>query len=204
MRHLSALILVAALSAGCQPADTTTAEATATASASSPVSVVDSIIPIPIALDRFRAGLPRVDTLSRASDSRESLVQRFANALAEADSTDLAAMSMSIEEFAWLYYPESEFTRPPYELSPEHVFLLIDQNSRKGLVRMLRRSVGTTVEYAGHACMPEPKQRAHDRLWEGCTVRFRNADGSEESLKLFGDIWERDGRFKLVSYANEL
>lgn len=165
---------------------------------------VDSILPVEVLLDRFRSDIPQVNTLSSASGSREALVQRFVKALATSDSADLKAMAMSAAEFAWLYYPESEFTRPPYELAPEHVYLLIDQNSRKGLVRMLRRSVGVGMEYAGHDCLPEPRVRLHDRLWEGCTVRLRNPDGSVDTLRLFGDIWERDGRWKLVSYANEL
>lgn len=164
---------------------------------------VDSILPIPLLLDRFRTEVPQVHSLANASESREALVRRFVHALAQQDTAGLHAMQMSSAEFAWLYYPESEFTRPPYELAPEHVLLLIDQNSRKGLTRMLRRIAGNSLTYAGHDCPAEPRRREHDNLWEGCTVRLRNADGSEESLRLFGTIWERDGRWKFVSYANE-
>jgi hypothetical protein len=35
-------------------------------------------------------------------------------------------------------------------------------------------------------------------------VLDRTANGQRESLRLFGSIIERDGRFKFVSYANDL
>ncbi len=187
-----------------QREETTSASTAASAGAGRQPVYVDSILPVEVLLDRFRADIPQVDSLSNASGSREALVRRFVNALAVSDSADLIAMAMSPAEFAWLYYPESEFTRPPYELGAEHVYMLIDQNSRKGLTRMLRRSVGVGLEYAGHDCEPDPRVRENDRLWEGCTVRLRNQNGSVDTLRLFGAIWERDGRWKLVSYANEL
>src|SRR5690606_10550784 len=159
---------------------------------------------VEVLLGRYRSDIQQVITLSSASGSLEALVQRFVKALATSDSADLKAMAMSAAEFAWLYYPESEFTRPPYELAPEHVFLLIDQNSQKGLLRMVRRSVGLSMEYAGHDCPAEPRARERDRLWERCNVQLRNPNGTVDSLRLFGAIWERDGRFKLASFANEL
>lgn len=187
------------------PAGAAAASASSVANDSAQTQVhVDSILPIPVLLERFRSNIPRVDTLSFASASREALVQRFANALAAGDTSELRLMTMTQAEFAWLYYPESEFTRPPYELAPEHVFLLIDQNSQKGLLRMVRRSVGLSMEYAGHDCPAEPRARERDRLWERCNVQLRNPNGTVDSLRLFGAIWERDGRFKLVSFANEL
>lgn len=189
---------------GSQRGRTEPASASASPGATRQPVHVDSILPVEVLLDRFRVDIPQVDTLSNASGSREALVQRFVSALAASDSADLIAMAMSPAEFAWLYYPESEFTRPPYELGPEHVYLLINQNSRKGLTRMLRRSIGVGMEYAGHDCLPEPRVRENDQLWEGCTVRMRNSNGSVKTLRLFGAIWERDGRWKLVSYANEL
>lgn len=180
-----------------------TVAASATDSARTPVHV-DSILPIPVLLERYRADIPQVDTLSFASASREALVKRFADALAAGDSTELRAMAMTAAEFAWLYYPASEFTSPPYELAPEHVHMLIDQNSQKGFIRMIRRSVGASMEYAGHDCPDEPRIREHNRFWERCNVHLRNPDGSVDSLRLFGGIWELDGSWKLVSFANEL
>lgn len=201
-----ALLLVVLL-ASCSTADATTDDGSLQLMLSDdtgPLGVVDSILPTPELLERFRAGIARTDTLSHASESIDALVRRFATAVAATDTTDLQAMAMSAAEFAWLYYPDSEFMQPPYELAAELSYMLMDQNSRKGLTRVLRRAGGTEVRYLSHHCPDEPKQRARDRLWEGCTIRLRGADGTEATMRLFGSIWERDGRYKLVSYANEL
>lgn len=207
VRPVATLLLVGLLA--CLPADGATATDSLSAAATADdlarlSSVVDSILPIPVLLERFREGLAPTDTLAGASTSRDALVERFVRSLSAADSADLVAMAMSTTEFAWLYYPESQFTRPPYELGPEHAFLLIDQNSRKGLTRLLRRVAGVELDLAGYSCPPEPRREGPNSFWEGCTVQFRNPDGVVDTLRLFGAIWERDGRWKLVSYANEM
>ena len=193
--------------ASCTAADATTGDSSfELLAASDPPSlgVVDSVLPMSELLDRFRAGIPRADTLTNASGSIDALVRRFAAAVAAADSAELRAMEMTVAEFAWLYYPDSEFMNPPYELAAELSYLLMEQNSRKGLTRILRRAGGTDVSYVAHQCPDEPRQRISDRLWERCTITLRGPDGGEETMRLFGSIWERDGRYKLVSYANEL
>jgi hypothetical protein len=41
-------------------------------------------------------------------------------------------------------------------------------------------------------------------LWDECVLRFRGAVGDTVNRRLFGSIIERRGRYKLVSYANDL
>ena len=80
--------------------------------------VVDSILPIAEQLRRFRGTLPPTDTLRYASPSPEALVSRWAAAIAKNDTTDLNAMIMDRNEFAWLYYLDSPMSKPPKAAPP--------------------------------------------------------------------------------------
>jgi hypothetical protein len=114
------------------------------------------------------------------------------------DTADLRAMVMSRAEFAYLYYPHTQYTRRPYELPPELLWFQIGQNSEKGIVRVLRRLGGQPLGVRSTKCEDEPEKVGPTRLWNRCLVRRA---GAEE--RLFGSIMELDGRYKFVSYANE-
>jgi len=79
---------------------------------------VDSILPTEELLRRFREDLPPVDTLRAASESMEALVARLAHAVGTNDTTDLNAMVLSRQEFAYLYYPDAPLSQPPYDSPP--------------------------------------------------------------------------------------
>jgi hypothetical protein len=157
------------------------------------------------ALDRFRttvSGTP-TDTLTGAVVSRDELIERFATAVQRPDTTALIGMTMNRAEFAYLYYPHTVYTQPPYELDAETAWLLTKANSEKGLTRILQRFGGKPLAVTGYTCATEPEQQAPNRYWHGCTLTTR-AEGAPRVMQWFGSIWERDGRFKFVSYANDL
>jgi hypothetical protein len=165
---------------------------------------VDSIFPPEEALRRFRRGLPEVSTLSEASPSRDALIRRFVRAVESSDTTAIRAMVLNRAEFAYLYYPPSSFARRPYLTSPALLWFLTQQNSEKGITRLLRRYGGRPLGFVGFECEPEPSQQGENKLWQACAVRFTNAAGDTLTRRLFGAIIERAGRYKFVSYANDL
>jgi hypothetical protein len=165
---------------------------------------IDSILPIDEEVRRFRERVGRrADALEGGTDGRDALVASFVTAVERADTAALARMAIDAAEFIDLYYPHTMYTSRPYELSPSIVWLLVGQNGEKGLVRILRRLAGKPFGFEGYRCDPAPKIEGRNRLWDGC-VLDRTANGQRESLRLFGSIIERDGRFKFVSYANDL
>lgn len=165
--------------------------------------VVDSILPVGEALQRFRAAIPRVDTLSGASRSKEALVERLAKDLAARDSADLSAMIMTQAEFAWLFYEESPLSKPPYEAPPGLLYGQLLTASDKGARDLLARLGGSAVRVSGLDC-PAPEIEGRNRLYKRCTVTFAAPGKKPLSGNLFGTILERDGRFKLLSYANRI
>jgi hypothetical protein len=53
-------------------------------------------------------------------------------------------------------------------------------------------------------CDAEPTIQGENRIWGGCTATMREGGGAPVTAKLFGAILERGGRFKILSYANDL
>lgn len=212
IRTMARILLMAAILPGCTTPGDPAREWTAHTS-------VDSTFPIEVELQRFRAGITRApDSLAMVAESREELVRRFIYALEAGDSLSLSALLLDRAEFAYLYYPSSQYSREPYRLDPALLWFLIGENGHKGHTRALRRYGGRSLGYAGHRCDPEPKREGENLLWTGCVLLStqsgehgrQNAgaqprvDLDEPGTRLFGTIIERAGRFKFVSYANSL
>ena len=163
--------------------------------------VVDSILPTGEALARFRDGLDPVDTLRHAAASREALVDRWAQAVAASDTATLNALLVDRAEFAWLYYPDSRMSLPPYEAPPGLLWGQLLASSNEGAAQVMRRHGGRPFRVAALRCPAPPVDEGKNRLHERCEVRL-NAAGAP--TRLFGTILERDGRFKFLGYANPL
>lgn len=192
----AALALAAALAAGCQGGGARDADAAPAAA--------DSARPASVALAAFRAGLPPVRELGGAwQPTRDALVERFAQALEHADTAAFMPMMMSRAEFAYLYYETNPQARPPYELPPELMWMQGMQQGEKGIGRALARFGGRPLHYRGYRCEREERQ-GRNRVWTGCRLDIATADGARVTPRLFGGIVERDGRYKILSYANEL
>jgi hypothetical protein len=129
-------------------------------------------------------------------------VQRFVGALEAADTAAFRDMLLTRAEFAWLYYPHTRFTAPPYELAPGLLWFQIENGTSRGFGRLLERMGGRPAHAAGYACSPEPRTEGPNRVWEGCVVHLRPTGGEPRDLELFGSILERGGVFKFVSYSN--
>jgi hypothetical protein len=195
-------LLAAALAACTTPDRAATAER-ATAQSAEPGHIVDSILPIEEHLRRFRAGLEPVDSLQRGASSERALVQAFLAAAAARDSVGLRNLLLSRGEYAWLYYPAHAYSRPPYELDPGSFWTLIRGNSGKGFTRVLRQYGGRRLDYVTHACKPSDAVQAPAREWNQCEVGL-SVDGATTVKRMFGSIVEIGGRYKFVSYANDL
>ncbi len=169
-----------------------------------PGYVVDSILPIEEELRRFRAGLgdaPR--GLVNGASSRDALVASFLGALQAADTAALARLTISRAEFAYLVYPSSQYLEGPYRQAPGLVWMRHSGTSNVGLARLLSRMGGSPVRHAEHRCTEPATLEGPNRIWEECTIRIRQSASDTTWRRLFGGIIEREGRFKILSYAND-
>ncbi|MBA3555956.1 MAG: hypothetical protein H0W29_14505 [Gemmatimonadales bacterium] len=163
--------------------------------------VVDSAIPIAEALRRFHQDLPEPSELVGGHPSREALVRAFVRAVEKSDTAALRQMVLRRDEFAWIYYPASHLSRPPYELPPDLLWFQMQGQSEKGARLLLAERSGQSLGYLDHRCTP--RQEGDHRVHGYCELR-RVVAGDTLRERLFGLIIEREGQYKFVSYANKL
>lgn len=169
-----------------------------------PQLVVDSARPMADLIERFQHGLPIAERMENGEPSKEALVRAFFTALYRRDTTVVAKLFITRAEFAYLYFPSSRLSRPPYEIDPAFAWFQLSSDSEQGVRKALERLGGRRMKYLGFSCGPDPVDEGAVRSWQSCVVRWRNPGGEEFEAALFGSIIERDGRFKFFSYTNDL
>lgn len=197
----SAPWMAVALSAACAPGSP---DAPAQAEADTVRTIVDSIFPIEEEIRRFRSTLEGEPPtrLTGGAASRDALMDRFIAALETADTAAFRDMLMTRAEFAYLYYPYTKFTAPPYELSPALLWFQMENGTSRGFHRMMQRMAGRPAHATGYRCPDPALEEGPNRIWEGCLVLLRPPGGGATDFRLFGSILEHGGVFKFVSYTN--
>jgi hypothetical protein len=176
-------------------------EAGAGAAAASPV---DSIVPMDIAIERFREGTTNPETLRNGETSRDRLVERFVASLAASDTTALVGLVLDRAEFAWLYYPTTPEAFPPYELPPDLAWFRLTQVNARGLGRALRELGGhADLRLDGYQCAPQPTVEGDNRIWTDCMTTVAYGGSPPVTVGLFGAIIQRGNQFKFLSYSND-
>ena len=201
MKRVQRLVLLAAiLGTACAPGDAPEAAGSAPGA---PANVVDSVFPMDVMLTRFRADIPEATAVSGGTETRDALVAGVVDALQNADTMAFESLALPLAEWAWLYYPTSAQAQPPYELPPGMAWLQLQQANRTGVLRALERLGGQSLGYQGYTCDPEPTVEGENRLWIGCLVTLVRSGEEPMAIRLFSSILERDGRFVVLSYAND-
>ena len=155
------------------------------------------------ALTLFRRDLEPVAELDDAERSLDAIVARLVRAVEQSDTATLRAVVMSRREFAYLYYPTSVFTRPPMKQEPGLVWFLHRQHSEKGATRLMSRYGGQLLSLQ-NSCAGPARVEGENRLWFDCVQRVVQSAGDTTVIRLFGGVYERNGRFKIFSYSNDL
>jgi hypothetical protein len=165
--------------------------------------VVDSAVPMNVALARFRAdlGAPPVG-LGGGRSSREELLGGIVHALRTRDTAFFESIAMNRAEFAYLYYPTSSLARRPYELPPALAWMQIQATNRKSVIRSLGAFGGKDLCFLGYHCAPDPTLQGANRIWHDCLIVVRTGTDTL-GARLIGGILERGGEFKVLSYATD-
>lgn len=162
--------------------------------------VVDSIHPPEEALRRFREGIDTVRELD-GPPSRRQLIEAFRRAAMRSDTGALRALALNRAEFAYLVYPESRLSRPPWRQSPEIAWRLLSQASEGGLRKLLERAPAMSLLDA--TCPDSIQVEGRMRTISGCTMRVQTPDNVRD-VRLFGRIVELGGRWKIVGFDGDL
>jgi hypothetical protein len=200
---LCALVLATAACNATDAPDVTTQAAADSTPWRQPGDVIDSILPMEEQFRRFREGVPEVSTLTGGATSRDALVEGFMKAVERRDTAFVRDALISRAEFAWIYAPNHKYAKPPYELAPAFFWFQLQQSSEKGIGRVLERMGGRDLAYRGYRCDPASSEPIGPGTLHGdCVVMYTRPDVGPDTAALFGGIYELNGRFKFLSYAN--
>lgn len=184
-------IAAVALVAGCGPSPR-------------PPLVNEALTPWEARLATFQQGLARPEGLTGGAPSRDSLVTLVVRGLETRDTALLRRLAITKEEFAWLVYPTSAQGRPPYDLEPQGYWEMLFFHSDGGLRKALEAYGGTSLGVTGYGCDRAETLEDSNRLVGPCLLERRTPAGQQVREALFGQLIERGGMWKVMSYANKL
>ncbi len=170
-----------------------------------PGYVVDSIFPPAEALRRFRdaSGTSRPAALTDGDTSVTALFTGYVAALRARDSIAVLRYALTRPEYAWLYFDGSPEQQAG--LVPQAAWALTESRSNVGLGRAAGRvSAVDRARVVKATCGPTTVAMAAAELIGPCVVVLRAADGTTTTVPLARMVMRRDGRVKLVSFANDL
>jgi hypothetical protein len=170
-----------------------------------PGYVVDSIFPPAEALRRFRdaSGTARPLQLSEGDTSVLALFTGYVNALRTRDSVAVLRYALTRPEYAWLYFDGSPEQQSG--LVPQAAWALTESRSNVGLGRAAGRvsAIGTS-RVVKATCGPTTVTLPAAELIGPCAVVLEASNGTRTTVPLARMVMRRDGRVKLVSFANDL
>ena len=172
--------------------------------ASGTARAVDSFLPREEALRTFQRNLNPVARLGSPYRSSDSLLAAYVRALADRDTASLASMAVNRTEFAYLYYPTTPQSLPPYDLEPGLMWRLLRERSERGVRRALAAYGGRRLRLMGHDCGADSSREGENTVAGPCVLRLRDEGGKLVSVRLLSQILERGGRYKVLNYANKL
>jgi hypothetical protein len=165
-------------------------------------ATVDRSVPMSEMIERFNAGEPVVKELTGGMDSRDALIAELVQAIKRADTGTLSQLAVSRAEWGQLYFPTSRYATAPYELPPEIAYMLSASASEKGLSRLLQRLGGRDLAFQGYRCA-ESAVEDRNRYWSECTLQYELPGEERLEHRLFQALIERDGKYKILSFAND-
>jgi hypothetical protein len=113
-------------------------------------------------------------------------------------------MAVTRGEFAWLYYPTTPMAQPPYDLQPRLMWFLLAERSDRGLSKALGIYGGRPMSLVDYDCGSKASHEGENIVYGPCTLRWRAAGGDTLAVRLFNQILERHGRFKILNHGNRL
>lgn len=164
----------------------------------------ESLTPWEARLATFQTGLARATELQGGAPSRDSLVALVARGIETRDTALLRRLAITKEEFAWLVYPTSAQGRPPYDLEPQASWEMLFLHSNGGITKALQAYGGTSLGVTGHSCDATEAHEGENRLVGPCLLQRRTPAGEVVQEALFAQLIERNGEWKVLSYANKL
>ena len=136
-----------------------------------------------------------------ALDTPEALARAVLDAVAGNDRASLERLTLSEGEFHDLVWPELPAARPERNLPADYVWTDLHQKSRAALARLLARHGGRRYQLESVTFKGESTVYATIQVKRESELFVRDAEGTVHSLRAFGSMVNRRGRYKVFSYV---
>jgi len=147
------------------------------------------------------AGGCRQAAIHGAEGSPDALARTVLLAIERQDAARLRALALSYEEFRAVVWPELPAARPERNLPLDYVWNDLRVKSETALRRTMAGRGGEPLELLRVGFMGETTQYRTYLVHRQAVLTVRGGDGVQESVRLFGSVFEQDGRFKVFSYV---
>jgi len=81
---------------------------------------------------------------------------------------------------------------------------MIQDPSAAGFTQLLRRLGGHPMRFVSERCEPRVVREGQVERYTGCLVRIVDERGDSVTKRLFGSIVSYRGRYKFLSYTNDI
>lgn len=152
----------------------------------------------------FRAGLPEVKELNGGVPTLDSLGKAVASAMMAGDTAHLVTLGMNRAEFAWIYYPTNPQAKPPYDLDPGTMWMMLEGQSGKGMSRAMERLNRMALTFQKLDCGAKASVQGENQVYGPCVITLTDPKGAVSEGRIFSQVISRHGQWKVVSYANQL
>jgi hypothetical protein len=171
-----------------------------------PGYIIDSLLPPEEEARRFRATYPgdSATAFVGGEGTRDALVRRFVRSLAAADTNDLRKMVVKGREFVDIYYPGSPYASGPYHQPVGFAWRMIQNPSVAGFTKLIHRLGGHPMTFIRERCEPKVLHEGQVDRYSGCLVSVVDERGDSVTKRLFGSIVAFKGRYKFLSYNNDM
>jgi hypothetical protein len=133
--------------------------------------------------------------------SPTSLAQAVLHTIAEADLAGMQKLWLSKEEFRDLVWPELPVSNPKTNISLDFVWNDLSFRSRSHMLATFRLLKDRKLTLVQVRHLGKVTEYPHHKAYSNMEVILREAGSEEKPYPLFGTLIERNGRWKVYSYA---
>lgn len=158
-------------------------------------------------IERGRRVAPLVDghLSSPATSSLASLIQEILAGLHAGDGAHLESLGITYEEWLRLCWPEFPESRPAPQVRPEEAYFFMQRTSSAGVGRGLSEFASLDLIPVRVRCEPGVFRYANFNLYHDLEIFAtpRNGDGPTVRIGFVKSVIERNGMWKVFSYADQ-
>lgn len=139
--------------------------------------------------------------LSNAKASIEELCKEVLEKMAQRDIKGMHALTLTEDEMKRYVWPYLELSRPGTNMTFERYWGDIQTRSHGSFRDMYDHYGGKKFEFVSYEFKRETWELGSGKVHRDSLLTVRNDDGSVGEIRVFGSVFELNGKFKLYSFA---